>query len=54
MNTVLFLWTGEMWTHALANARQISTRNAAVVMGVVAVIELLLNVGVAVLSVLLL
>ena len=50
VNTVTFLWAGWMWTHALANARRISTRNAAVIVGVVVVLELLLNVGVAVLS----
>jgi hypothetical protein len=50
VNTVTFLWAGWMWTHALANARRISTRNAAVIVGVVVAVELLLNVGVAVLS----
>ncbi|MEF8973268.1 MAG: YIP1 family protein [Haloarcula sp.] len=50
VNTVTFLWAGWLWTHALANARRISTRHAAVIVGVVVVFELLLNVGVAVLS----
>lgn len=50
VNAVTFLWAGWMWTHALANARRISTRNAAVISGVVVFFELLLNVGVAALS----
>ena len=50
VNTVTFLWAGWMWTHALANARRISTRNAGVIAGVVVVFELLLNVGATVLS----
>jgi len=50
VNAVTFLWAGWMWTHALANARRMPTRNAAVIVGVVVVLELLLNVGGAVLS----
>lgn len=50
VNTVTFLWAGWMWTHALASARRITTRNAAVIVGLVVVLQLLLNVGLAVLT----
>ncbi len=50
VNVAAFLWAGWMWTHALANARQITTRNAAVIVGVVVFLQVLFNVGLTLLS----
>jgi hypothetical protein len=50
VNAATFLWAGWMWTHALANARRITTRSAAVIAGAVVFVQILLNVGVTLLS----
>jgi len=50
IDAAAFLWAGWMWTHALASARQITTRNAAVIVGIVVLLQVLVNVGLTLLS----
>lgn len=50
VNAVTFLWAGWIWTHALASARSISVRNAGVVVGALVALQILLNVGLALLG----
>lgn len=49
-NVVAFLWAGWLWTHALANAQRIATRTAATIVGAVVFFQILLNVGLTLLS----
>lgn len=49
-NALMFVWAGWLWTHALANARQITTRAAATIVGAVVFFQILLNVGLTLLS----
>lgn len=49
-NAVMFLWAGWLWTHALANARQLAVRTAATIVGAVVFFQILLNVGLTLLS----
>lgn len=48
VNVAASLWAE--WAHALASARQITTRNAAVTGGTVVALQSLLDIGVTVLS----
>ena len=50
VNAVMFVWAGWLWTHALANARGIATRTAATIVGAVVFVQILLNVGLTLLS----
>ncbi|WP_303704258.1 YIP1 family protein [Haloquadratum walsbyi] len=50
VNAGTFIWAGWVWTHAVARVRNISTQNAAIVVGAVVVIQILVNVGLSILS----
>jgi len=50
VNALMFVWAGWLWTHALANARGIATRTAATIVGAVVFVQILLNVGLTLLS----
>jgi len=50
VNALMFVWAGWVWTHALANARQLATRTAATIVGAVVFVQILLNVGLTLLS----
>lgn len=50
VNTGAYIWAGVIWTYAVASVRNISIRGAAVVVGAVVVIEILLNVGLPILA----
>ena len=50
VNALMFVWAGWVWTHALANARQLATRTAATIVGAVVFVKILLNVDLTLLS----
>ncbi|ERG96983.1 Yip1 family protein [Haloquadratum walsbyi] len=50
VNTGAYVWAGVIWTYAVARVRNISIRGAAVVVGAVVVIEILLNVGLPIIA----
>lgn len=50
VNAVTFLWAGWIWTHALASARSISVRSAGTIVGVLVALQILFNVGLALLG----
>lgn len=50
VNAATFLWAGWVWTYALAEARELSTRTAGILVGVVVVLQIVVNVGLSLLS----
>lgn len=50
VNAGTFIWAGWIWTHAVAQIRNISIQNAGIVVGAVVVVQILLNVGLSFLS----
>lgn len=45
VSVVTYLWAGWIWTHAVANARDVSVRKAGLVVGVVVLLAILVNVA---------
>ncbi|MFB6250237.1 MAG: Yip1 family protein [Halobellus sp.] len=50
VNAVMFVWAGWMWTHAIASTQNLTTRTAGVISGAVVVLQILVNVGLSLLS----